>query len=57
MDMFMIDVTHIDNVKKSDKVELFGQNISAEEIARLASTIPYEVLCSVSKRVKREYIK
>lgn len=56
MDMLMVDITDIDNVKVGDKVELFGDNISACELAELSETIPYEIMCDVNKRVRREYI-
>jgi alanine racemase len=59
MDQMMIDVTGI-NAKLKDEVVLFGRQneseISVEEIASLCSTIPYEVVCWVSKRVPRKYI-
>lgn len=56
MDMMMIDITDIPDVKVGDCVELFGENISASELAELSGTIPYEIMCGVSKRVKREYV-
>lgn len=57
MDNFMVDVTDID-VKLGDKVYLWdNENIKVEEIADICSTINYEILCSISKRVKRVYIE
>ena len=38
-----------------DKVEIFGEHISAQDVADRLQTIPYEVLTSVSSRVKRIY--
>lgn len=59
MDQFMVDVTHLDNVKIGDEVVLIGQQgnnrITAEEIARLIGTINYEVTCRISERVPRKY--
>lgn len=56
MDNFMIDVTDID-INVGDKVYLWDNiNIDVEEIASICSTINYEILCGISKRVKREYI-
>lgn len=56
MDLFMADVTDVDcNV--GDKVEIFGTHITANEIAEKLGTIPYEVLTSVSSRVKRIYYR
>jgi len=56
MDMLMLDVTGLD-INPGDKVEFFGPNISILEVAQNASTIPYEVLTSISQRVKRIYIQ
>ena len=55
MDMTMIDVTKVDNVQEGDSVEIFGDEISVHEIAGQIGTISYEVLTSVSERVKRVY--
>ena len=58
MDSCMIDITDIADVKTGDEVTIFSAAAgnSAEDMARLLDTIPYEVLTSVSKRVKRIYI-
>ena len=58
MDSCMIDITDIADVKTGDEVTIFSTTAgnSAEDMARLLDTIPYEVLTSVSKRVKRIYI-
>lgn len=56
MDVCMIDVTDVDCVP-GDKVEIFGQNISVMEIAEKLETIPYEILTSISNRVKRVYFR
>ena len=56
MDLFMADVTDAD-CKIGDKVEIFGEHITANEIADKLGTIPYEVLTSVSTRVKRIYYR
>lgn len=55
MDMTMIDVTDIEGVQEGDRVEIFGVNQPVEQIAEWCETIPYEVMTSVSQRVKREY--
>ena len=49
------DITDINDVRVGDKAELFGENISVCELADKIGTIPYEIMCSVSKRVKRIY--
>ncbi len=57
MDSCMIDITNIDNVNNEDVVEVFGNQISVEEVASQIGTVNYEVLCMVSKRVPRVYFK
>ena len=57
MDQFCVDVTDIENVKEGDTVTLFGEGLPVEEFAEHADTINYEVVCSLSKRVPRIYIK
>lgn len=54
MDMSMVDVTGL-QVTKGEEVILFGQEPSIHELAKWADTIPYEILTSVSGRVKRVY--
>lgn len=56
MDLSMIDATNT-NIKEGDKVEIFGNNISIIDLADICDTIPYEILTSVSHRVKRIYLK
>ena len=55
MDMCMADVTGL-GVKPGDVVELFGKNISVNEIAEHAGTINYEITCALTPRVPRVYI-
>lgn len=57
MDACMIDVTDVPDCKVGDRVEIFGPNIPVTEIAETLDTIPYEVLTSVSSRVKRVYYR
>lgn len=72
MDQTMIDVSKIPNVKIGDEVILIGEQapnqtcsgsgqkgkkISVEEVAELAGTIPYEIVCMIGKNAKREYKK
>ena len=56
MDMTMIDVTGM-NVAEGDEVELFGKHLLVQEVARMAGTIPYEILTSIPERVKRVYLQ
>lgn len=57
MDMCMVDVTDLPELKSGDEVEIFGEHQLAETAARLAGTICYELLCAVSKRVPRYYYR
>ncbi len=54
MDICMIDVTNL-NAKVGDEVEIFGKHNSIESLAAAMNTIPYEVLTSISQRVKRVF--
>jgi Alr-MurF fusion protein len=55
MDMTMIDITGIE-AKEGDEVIVFGAPQSLNEIAEQCGTIPYEILTSISQRVKRIYL-
>ena len=59
MDMCMIDVTDLPDVKVGDDVVLLGrqggEEIRVEELASIAGTIPYEIFCSIGRRVRRVY--
>lgn len=56
MDSCMIDVTDVE-CRVGDTVEIFGSSIPVEDVAKALDTIPYEVLTSVSERVKRIYYR
>ncbi len=59
MDQTLLDVGHIKDVKVGDEVVLIGKQneaqISVEKIAKLAGTIPYEILSTITDRVPRVY--
>jgi alanine racemase len=59
MDLTTVDVTGIPGVEVADEVILLGSSdglsVDAREHAELAHTIPYEILCAISKRVPRRY--
>ncbi len=55
MDVCMIDITDIPGVEEGDQVLLFGEPLSPSILAQAIDTIPYEILTSVSSRVKRVY--
>jgi alanine racemase len=56
MDMLMVDVTSIP-CEERDEVIIFGENPHVQEIASVCDTIPYEILTSISQRVKRIFYK
>ena len=57
MDMCMVDLTNLPEVKVGDTVEIFGQTQSVDALAAILNTIPYELTCAVSKRVPRLYME
>lgn len=61
MDQCMVDVTDIGQVKEGDEVILLGEEngvkFDAEDMAEIIGTISYEVICMISKRVPRVYIR
>ena len=54
MDMCMLDITDIP-AREGDEVIVFGSDYPVTEMAKSVGTIPYEILTSVSQRVKRVY--
>lgn len=62
MDQCMIDLSEVPDVKVGDEVILIGQDefgnkITADDMADSIGTISYEILCDISKRIPRVYIK
>ncbi|MDX5478330.1 MAG: hypothetical protein LPJ98_07705, partial [Cyclobacteriaceae bacterium] len=55
MDMTMIDISGLDEIKEGDEVVIYGPNIPLKELAERIGTIPYELLTNISSRVKRVY--
>ena len=59
MDMTLIDVSEVPGLQLGEEVVIFGkqgeEQIYVEELAERSNTIPYELLCNVSKRVPRIY--
>ena len=55
----MIDITDIPGVGEGDEVTVFSAEPGndLETMARVLDTIPYEIMTSVSSRVKRIYLK
>lgn len=56
MDMSMLDITGVD-AKVGDTVTIFGENPTISELAKILDTIPYEILTSVPRRIKRIIVK
>ena len=56
MDMLMVDVTDVE-CKEGNTVIVFGEQPTVKEIAKLLDTIPYEILTSISQRVKRIFYR
>ena len=58
MDQIMVDVGNL-KVKTGDEVVLIGSQgsnkITTEELAKLAGTIPYEIVCGLGSRIPRIY--
>lgn len=61
MDQFMVDATEIDNVKYGDKIVLVGcdgeDSISVERLSELSGRFHYEFVCTLGKRIPREYVR
>ncbi len=57
MDMCMVDISDLPDVQVGDEVEIFGCGQSVSDLAALAGTIHYELLCAVSPRVPRVYVE
>jgi alanine racemase len=57
MDMTMVDVTGISDIHEGDEVIIFGNELSIQQLAEWANTIPYEIMTGISQRVKRVYFE
>ena len=56
MDLTMIDITNIKNIRGGQKIVIFDDNLqSASMLASTINTIPYDIVCGISKRVMRSY--
>jgi len=56
MDMITVDVTDAPDVQIGDRAELFGQHVSIDDVAETSGTISYQLMTSITERVRREYI-
>ncbi len=61
MDLTMVDVTDVPGVEVGDEVVLFGEQgdatLDIQEVARGSETLPYEIMCTIGKRVTRIYVR
>lgn len=55
MDMCMVDISNIE-CRSGDEAILFGKDFPIDKVADQLNTIPYEILTSISQRVKRVYV-
>ena len=56
MDMITVDIGQACDIKIGDSVILWGEGLPIEHVAEHATTIPYELLCNITKRVYVEVI-
>ncbi len=57
MDMTMVDISNVPEVKTGDEVIVFGNELPVTQLAQWAETIPYEIMTGISQRVKRVYFE
>jgi len=57
MDMLMLDITDLANIEVGDEVEIYGKNLPIETISKQMGTVPLELLCGISSRVRRLYFQ
>jgi Alr-MurF fusion protein len=57
MDMTMLDITGITDVREGDEVIVFGHKLSVVKVAKQSQTIAYELMTGISQRVKRVYFE
>jgi alanine racemase len=56
MDLIALDLTGCPNARAGDRVELFGEHVALEALARQARTIPYEILVRSAARAPHRVI-
>ena len=52
MDMLTVDLRQYPAARVGDEVQMWGESLSVEEVAKHAGTVPYELLCGVHKRLR-----
>ena len=56
MDLTAVDLSNCKNPDYDSEVVLWGNNLKIDKVSKFANSIPYELMTSVSTRVKREYV-
>ena len=56
MDLTAVDLSNCKNPNYDSEVILWGNNLKIDKVSKFANSIPYELMTSVSRRVKREYV-
>jgi alanine racemase len=57
MDLMIIDITKVKNkIKIGDYLEVFGNNISLDDFAKISDTSPYDIITSISDRCEKVYV-
>ena len=57
MDLIAIDLTKVKNPNYESEIILWGPNLPIEHVAKQSNSIPYNLMTSLSERVKRKYIE
>jgi alanine racemase len=57
MDMLAIDLTHLPETNVGSAVQMWGDIVPVDEVAKAADTIGYELLCAIAPRVRRLVVK
>jgi alanine racemase len=55
MDWVMVEIGNDSKIKVNDEVIMFGKEYPADNLSEIIRTIPYEITCNISQRVKRIY--
>ena len=57
MDMLFVDLSHLASAGVGSRVTLWGDGLSADEVAAAAGTVSYELLCALASRVPVEVLE
>ena len=56
MDMITIDITNVQHAKIGSPIELWGENLPIDNVAKKAQTVGYELMCALAPRVERHIL-